>query len=113
VAETRTRAFAAWRQAFEAGIGYCGRKSVCFLGARHPHLRCYWLGASGGINQDGVTVHTAATLAKDGERMSLYATDEGQTTPAGVNGKPASVPIPTPIWVWPRRRVARLESWQD
>jgi hypothetical protein len=45
--------------------------------------------------------------------MSLYATDEGQTTPAGVNGKPASVPIPTPIWVWPRRRVARLESWQD
>jgi hypothetical protein len=45
--------------------------------------------------------------------MSLYATGEGQTIPAGVDGKPASVPIPTPICVWPQRRVARLESWQD
>jgi uncharacterized protein (TIGR03437 family) len=53
-------------------------------------------GQAAAINQDGVTVNTAATPAKVGDYISLYATGEGQTTPAGVDGKPASVPYPHP-----------------
>ena len=53
-------------------------------------------GQAAAINQDGVTVNSAATPAKIGEYISLYATGEGQTTPAGVDGKPASAPYPHP-----------------
>jgi uncharacterized protein (TIGR03437 family) len=53
-------------------------------------------GQAAAINQDGVTVNGAATPAKVGDIISLYATGEGQTTPAGVDGKPASVPYPKP-----------------
>jgi len=53
-------------------------------------------GQAAAINQDGVTVNSAATPAKIGDIISLYATGEGQTTPAGVDGKPASVPYPKP-----------------
>jgi uncharacterized protein (TIGR03437 family) len=54
------------------------------------------LGPAAAINQDGVTVNSAATPAKIGDIISLYATGEGQTTPAGVDGKPASAPYPYP-----------------
>jgi uncharacterized protein (TIGR03437 family) len=54
------------------------------------------LGQAAAINQDGVTVNGAATPAKVGDYISLYATGEGQTTPAGVDGKPASAPYPKP-----------------
>jgi uncharacterized protein (TIGR03437 family) len=53
-------------------------------------------GPAAAINQDGVTVNTAATPTKIGDIISLYATGEGQTTPAGVDGKAASVPYPYP-----------------
>jgi uncharacterized protein (TIGR03437 family) len=53
-------------------------------------------GQAAAINQDGVTVNGAATPAKVGDYISLYATGEGQTTPAGVDGKPATVPYPYP-----------------
>jgi len=53
-------------------------------------------GPAAAVNQDGVTVNTAATPAKIGDIISLYATGEGQTTPAGADGKPASVPYPQP-----------------
>ena len=53
-------------------------------------------GQAAASNQDGVTVNTAATPAKVGDYISLYATGEGQTSPAGVDGKPASVPYPHP-----------------
>jgi uncharacterized protein (TIGR03437 family) len=53
-------------------------------------------GQAAAINQDGVTVNTAATPAKVGDIISLYATGEGQTTPAGVDGKPATPPYPAP-----------------
>jgi uncharacterized protein (TIGR03437 family) len=53
-------------------------------------------GQAAAINQDGVTVNGPATPAKAGEYISLYATGEGQTTPAGVDGKPASPPYPQP-----------------
>jgi uncharacterized protein (TIGR03437 family) len=53
-------------------------------------------GPAAAINQDGITVNTAATPTRIGDIISLYATGEGQTTPAGVDGKPASVPYPYP-----------------
>jgi trimeric autotransporter adhesin len=53
-------------------------------------------GQAAAINQDGITVNTPATPAKVGDVISLYATGEGQTTPAGVDGKPATPPYPTP-----------------
>jgi len=53
-------------------------------------------GQAAAINQDGVTVNGAATPAKVGDSISLYATGEGQTTPAGVDGKPATAPYPKP-----------------
>jgi uncharacterized protein (TIGR03437 family) len=53
-------------------------------------------GQAAAINQDNVTVNTAATPAKVGDVISLFATGEGQTTPAGVDGKLAASPYPKP-----------------
>jgi uncharacterized protein (TIGR03437 family) len=53
-------------------------------------------GPAAAINQDGITVNTAATPTRIGDIISLYATGEGQTTPGGVDGKAASVPYPKP-----------------
>jgi uncharacterized protein (TIGR03437 family) len=53
-------------------------------------------GPAAAINQDGVTVNSAAAPAKIGDIISLYATGEGQTTPPGVDGKAASAPYPYP-----------------
>ena len=53
-------------------------------------------GPAAAINQDGITPNTAATPTEIGDIISLYATGEGQTTPGGVDGKPASVPYPYP-----------------
>ncbi len=39
------------------------------------------------VNQDGITVNSAARPAPRGSIVVLYATGEGQTTPAGVTGK--------------------------
>jgi len=47
------------------------------------------------VNQDG-SINTAATPAKTGDIISIYATGEGQTSPTGVDGKPASIPLPQP-----------------
>jgi uncharacterized protein (TIGR03437 family) len=47
------------------------------------------------INQDG-TVNTPSTPAKVGDIVACYATGEGQTTPGGIDGKPAAVPLPRP-----------------
>jgi uncharacterized protein (TIGR03437 family) len=53
-------------------------------------------GQAAAINQDG-TLNTAATPAKEGDFISLYATGEGQTTPSGVDGELATPPYPQPI----------------
>ena len=43
------------------------------------------------------SLHNPATNpAKIGDVISLYTTGEGQTTPTGVDGKPAAVPLPQP-----------------
>ncbi len=48
------------------------------------------------LNQDG-SVNTQANPAKRGSTVVLYATGEGQTTPLGVDGKPAVAPLPKPV----------------
>ena len=53
-------------------------------------------GQAAAINQDGITINGAANPARIGDVISLYATGEGQTTPGGVDGKPASAPLPQP-----------------
>lgn len=48
------------------------------------------------LNQDG-SVNTQANPAQRGSTVVLYATGEGQTVPAGVDGKPAVAPLPKPV----------------
>jgi uncharacterized protein (TIGR03437 family) len=54
-------------------------------------------GQAAAINQDGLTLNTPAKPAKIGDIISLYATGEGQTSPSGVDGRPAAIPLPQPI----------------
>ena len=53
-------------------------------------------GQSASINAVDGTFNSAANPAKIGAYISLYATGEGSTTPAGVDGKLGSVPLPSP-----------------
>ena len=48
------------------------------------------------LNADG-TANTAANPARIGSTVSLYATGEGDTSPAGSDGKIASSPLPHPV----------------
>ncbi len=48
------------------------------------------------INATTGAYNEAAHPAKVGDFLELFATGEGQTTPAGVDGKLATVPYPTP-----------------
>jgi len=48
------------------------------------------------LNQDG-SVNSTSNPASRGSVVALFATGEGQTFPAGVNGKPAADPFPRPI----------------
>jgi uncharacterized protein (TIGR03437 family) len=58
------------------------------------------VGQAAAVNQDG-TINSPSSPAHQGSIVSLYLTGEGQTIPAGVNGKPASLTdiksIPTPV----------------
>jgi uncharacterized protein (TIGR03437 family) len=53
-------------------------------------------GQAAAVNQDG-SINTALTPAPIGSFISLYATGEGQTSPAGIDGKPASDSPPAPV----------------
>ena len=53
-------------------------------------------GQAAAINQDG-SINTAGHPAPTGSYLSLFATGEGQTSPQGVDGKPAQVPLPLPL----------------
>jgi len=53
-------------------------------------------GQAAAVNQDG-SYNTVTSPAKVGSVISLYATGEGQTSPAGVDGKPAGAPLPQPL----------------
>jgi len=52
-------------------------------------------GQAAAVNQDN-SLNTAGTPAKVGDVIVLFATGEGQTTPGGVDGKPATIPLPKP-----------------
>ena len=53
-------------------------------------------GQAAAVNQDG-TQNGAANPAAGGSVLSLYATGEGQTFPAGLDGKLAAAPLPQPV----------------
>lgn len=48
------------------------------------------------VNREG-SLNTAATPARIGEVISCFATGEGRTTPAGIDGRPVAIPLPQPI----------------
>jgi hypothetical protein len=52
-------------------------------------------GMAEAVNQNG-SINAPNQPAHRGDIISLYATGEGQTTPAGVDGKLATVPLPRP-----------------
>ena len=52
-------------------------------------------GQAAAVNQNG-SINTSSKPVPVGNIISLYATGEGQTTSAGVDGKLATVPYPTP-----------------
>jgi uncharacterized protein (TIGR03437 family) len=53
-------------------------------------------GQAAAVNQDG-TQNGTANPAAAGSVLSLYATGEGQTLPAGVDGKLGASPLPQPV----------------
>lgn len=53
-------------------------------------------GQAAAINVVDGTLNTAANPVKIGGYISFYATGEGQTNPAGVDGKLAALPLPAP-----------------
>jgi uncharacterized protein (TIGR03437 family) len=55
-------------------------------------------GQAAAINADG-SLNSATSPIRAGNVLVLYATGEGRTTPPGVDGKPATVPLPTPFLV--------------
>ena len=54
------------------------------------------VGQAAAVNSDG-SLNSVASPAKIGDFIVLFATGEGQTNPPGVDGKPASPPLPAPI----------------
>jgi uncharacterized protein (TIGR03437 family) len=54
------------------------------------------VGAAAAVNQNGI-VNGTDTPAKTGSIVSFYLTGEGQTSPAGVDGKLAVAPLPKPL----------------
>jgi uncharacterized protein (TIGR03437 family) len=54
------------------------------------------IGQAAAVNQDN-SINGPTSPAPVGSFISLYVTGEGQTTPAGVDGKPATAPLPKPV----------------
>jgi len=54
------------------------------------------IGQAAAVNQDN-SINGPTSPAPAGSIISLYVTGEGQTTPAGVDGKPATAPLPKPV----------------
>ncbi len=54
------------------------------------------VGQAAAQNQNGAA-NSLSSPAPQGTIITLYATGEGQTDPAGVDGKPAATPWPTPV----------------
>ena len=52
-------------------------------------------GQAAAVNENG-SINSASRPAPIGSVISLFATGEGQTSPQGVDGKPATAPFPKP-----------------
>jgi uncharacterized protein (TIGR03437 family) len=53
-------------------------------------------GQAAAVNQNN-SINGPGSPAPVGSIVSFYVTGEGQTTPAGVDGKPATTPLPAPV----------------
>ena len=63
------------------------------------------------LNEDGVTVNSTAAPAAAGSVIAIYATGEGQTTPAGIDGQVAGPTLPKPrlpVQVWINGKAAEV-----
>lgn len=105
VSERQTSAIVPYAVAGKAStqiqVEYQGRQSppvTLPVAASAPALFSLNAGRGGGaiLNQDS-TVNTAANPAEKGSIVVLYGTGEGQTDPAGVDGKLASGTFPKPV----------------
>jgi uncharacterized protein (TIGR03437 family) len=54
------------------------------------------VGHAAAVNQDN-SINGPTSPARPGSIIALYVTGEGPTTPAGVDGKPATAPLPKPV----------------
>jgi hypothetical protein len=63
--------------------------------ARDLYSELFWNGAAAALNQDG-SINTPTNPANASGIVVLFATGEGQTTPAGTDGKLAKAPFPQP-----------------
>src|SRR5206468_4755419 len=65
------------------------------------------------LNEDGVTVNSAANPAAAGSIVAIFATGEGQTDPAGIDGQlanGATLPKPKlPVQVWINGKAAEVQ----
>jgi uncharacterized protein (TIGR03437 family) len=85
----------------QAAVTYQGQTSspaTVSLAGSAPGL--FTIGSTGqgqaaAVNQNG-TINSPSTPAPIGSVISLFATGEGQTMPGGVDGKPATPPLPFP-----------------
>jgi uncharacterized protein (TIGR03437 family) len=53
-------------------------------------------GQAAAVNPNG-SINTSSAPVPIGGIISLFATDEGRSSPAGVDGKPGATPLPTPV----------------
>jgi uncharacterized protein (TIGR03437 family) len=83
-------------------VAYQGQISSSFavsVAASSPGFFTYnstGAGEAAAINANFGTFNSAANPVKIGDYITLFATGEGQTTPAGVDGKLATIPLPSP-----------------
>ena len=83
-------------------VGYAGRISAGFTIPVAPTapgvftLDSTGKGQAVALNQDS-SINSASTPAKPGDVISLFATGEGETTPAGVDGKLATTQVKQPL----------------
>lgn len=92
----------AGRTTTQVQVNSGGRLSIAAAFQVAPASPAFFTFASSGrgpgalLNQDG-SLNSAANPAARGSIVVLYATGEGATTPAGIDGKPATAPLPKPV----------------
>lgn len=93
--------YSVFGSAAQVTVTYQGQTSTSlFVGVASSAPGVFTLDSSGkgqaaAVNQDG-SINTAGTPAKSGDIISIFVTGEGQTSPNGVDGKPATFPYPKP-----------------